>query len=275
MGFLADPLGALLAFIYELVPNYGVAIIILTLLINLAMFPLTLKQTRSMKAMQEIQPEVKKLQKELKGDREELNKALMELYQERGVNPLSGCLPLIIQLPIWFALFRVLQDNRGIPADSSLADALAAGHNTFLGLDLGTSPQSAVEFGFPDLVPYIVLMLVVAVTAFFQMRQTTQQRASAGGAATQQQQTMQNVLKFMPFMIVIFTFLWPTGLGLYFTTSNIFRIGQTAYIYRSDGDDGEVGAKPSKEGPDGGTETPPRSGPSPHSSKKRKQRRRK
>ena len=86
---LQQGLGALLAFFYSIIPNYGIAIIMLTLVVSLLLFPLTLKQTRSMRAMQEIQPEVKRLQKELKGDREELNKELMALYQERGVNPAS------------------------------------------------------------------------------------------------------------------------------------------------------------------------------------------
>lgn len=102
-------LGHTLAFFYSIIPDYGIAIILLTVAVSLLLFPLTLKQTRSMRAMQEIQPEVKKLQKELKGDREELNKQLMELYKEKGVNPAAGCLPLLAQMPIWFALFQVLR----------------------------------------------------------------------------------------------------------------------------------------------------------------------
>ena len=122
----------------------------LTLVVSLLLFPLTLKQTRSMRAMQEIQPEVKRLQKELKGDREELNKELMALYQEKGVNPAAGCLPLLAQMPIWFALFQVLRvdvDEEGklspdvIPPDSDLAGALLAGDTSFLGMDLSLSPS--------------------------------------------------------------------------------------------------------------------------------------
>jgi YidC/Oxa1 family membrane protein insertase len=102
-------LGHTLAFFYSLIPDYGIAIILLTVAVSLLLFPLTLKQTRSMRAMQQIQPDVKRLQKELKGDREELNKQLMELYKEEGVNPAAGCLPLLAQMPIWFALFQVLR----------------------------------------------------------------------------------------------------------------------------------------------------------------------
>jgi YidC/Oxa1 family membrane protein insertase len=119
-NLLLGVLGGLLAFFYQIIPSYGFSIILLTIAVGLVLFPLTLKQTRSMAAMQEIQPQVKRLQKEHKGDREELNKQLMELYKERGVNPAAGCLPLVLQMPIWFALFSVLRTGNGIPRDSDL-----------------------------------------------------------------------------------------------------------------------------------------------------------
>ena len=113
MGALWDgikaALGSVLAFFYGLIPDYGIAIILLTVAVSLLLFPLTLKQTRSMRKMQEIQPEIKRLQKEHKGNREELNQELMALYKEKGVNPAAGCLPLLAQMPIWFALFQVLR----------------------------------------------------------------------------------------------------------------------------------------------------------------------
>ena len=102
-------LGYTLSFFYNVVPDYGMAIILLTVAVSLLLFPLTLKQTRSMRKMQEIQPDIKRLQKEHKGNREELNQELMALYKERGVNPAAGCLPLVAQMPIWFALFQVLR----------------------------------------------------------------------------------------------------------------------------------------------------------------------
>ena len=106
---LVNGLGWILSFFYDIIPTYGIAIILLTLLVSFLLFPLTLKQTRSMKAMQEIQPEVKRIQKEYKDNREEMQKQVMALYQERGVNPAAGCLPLLLQMPIWFALFQVLR----------------------------------------------------------------------------------------------------------------------------------------------------------------------
>ena len=182
---LLQGLGWLLAFFYSIIPDYGIGIILLTIVISLLLFPLTLKQTRSMKAMQEIQPEVKRLQKELKGDREELNKQLMALYQERGVNPAAGCLPLIAQMPIWFALFRVLRLNvvdgqldpdHLIPTDDgslgNLGRALLDGKTNFLGMDLLDSPSNAVSRGIVEALPYLILVALVIVFGYYQQLQT-------------------------------------------------------------------------------------------------------
>src|SRR5438445_13279195 len=99
-----------LAQIYSVVPDLGVSIIVLTLLIMLLLYPLTAKQAKSMMAMQRVQPEVKKLQAKYKHDRQKLNEEMMTFYRENKINPLAGCLPLLVQLPIFFALFRVLRD---------------------------------------------------------------------------------------------------------------------------------------------------------------------
>ena len=111
---LLDGLGAVLAFFYKYVPNYGVAIILLTLVIRILLLPLAFKQIRSMQAMQVIQPKVKELQRKYKGNREQLNQAMMALYKEHGVNPLSGCLPLLAQFPVLIALFAVLRFPQGL-----------------------------------------------------------------------------------------------------------------------------------------------------------------
>ncbi|MEM2936389.1 MAG: YidC/Oxa1 family membrane protein insertase, partial [Candidatus Bathyarchaeia archaeon] len=102
-------LNFLLQAFYDLTGNYGIAIILLTLLVKLVLLPLTIKQTRSMIAMQKIQPEIKKLQEKYKDDRERLSQEMMKFYKENKVNPLGGCLPLLLQLPVFFALFTVLR----------------------------------------------------------------------------------------------------------------------------------------------------------------------
>lgn len=286
---LAPPLGQLLSLLFNVWPhNYGFAIILLTLLVSLLLFPLTLKQTRSMKAMQEIQPEVKKLQKEYKDDREEMNKQLMALYQERGINPAAGCLPLILQMPIWFALFRVLRVGPSgddptvlssdiIPADSRLADALLQHNTHFLGIDMLESPQSAASEGIMSALPAIILIVIVVASGFYQSVQMNKRRKNG----TQQQdnkqaQQMQTVAKIMPLFMGFISWTFPTGLVLYFAVSNLFRIGQQAVIFRLDeGDEGGDTKKPVADDDGSPPPAPKSSGPSPHASKKRNRRRRK
>jgi YidC/Oxa1 family membrane protein insertase len=111
---LLKGLGSILSFFYEVVPSYGVAIVLLTILVRIVLIPLTIKQTRSMQAMQRVQPKVKELQRKYKGNRQKMNEELMKLYKEHQVNPLGGCLPLLLQLPVFFALFSVLRAT--IPA---------------------------------------------------------------------------------------------------------------------------------------------------------------
>jgi len=295
---LVNALGATLSFFYSIVPNYGVAIILLTLAISLLLFPLTLKQTRSMKAMQEIQPEVKRLQKDYKEDREEMQKHLMALYQERGVNPAAGCLPLLLQMPIWFALFSVLRitvDDPGTPecvVNSSaipagaLQTALCADNTEFLGMDLLISPSDAASsLGLVGAIPYIFLVLVVVAAGFYQQWQTTRRNATNG----QQAQTpagMQTALKIMPIFFGFISWGFPTGLVVYFATSNLFRIAQQSVILRLDAahaadaaqsklSEPQGGASPGGTTPDSPASQPRQSQPSPHASKKRKKRRRK
>ena len=285
---LAPPLGQLLSLLYNVWPNnYGVAIILLTLIVMVLLFPLTLKQTRSMKAMQEIQPEIKKLQKDYKDDREEMNKQMMALYQERGVNPAAGCLPLVIQMPIWFALFRVLRVKPDaadptvldpsdiIPADSRLAEALLNGETQFLGMDMLQSPSQAAAEGLVGAIPEISLVLLVVATGFYQSVQMTRRRKNDNGAQqeSKQAQQMQMVAKVMPLFLGFISWGFPTGVVVYFAVSNLFRIGQQAVIFRMDerGDDSGTIAKVSDVPPD----EPKSVGPSPNASKKRNRRRRK
>ncbi|MDJ0663211.1 MAG: YidC/Oxa1 family membrane protein insertase [Acidimicrobiia bacterium] len=288
---LAPPLGQALTWLYDIWPNnYGVAIMILTLIVSLLLFPLTLKQTRSMKAMQEIQPEMKALQKEYKDDREELNKQMMALYQERGVNPAAGCLPLILQMPIWFALYRVfrvkpseadptvLDPSDVIPAGSNLAEALLNDDSSisFLSLDMLQSPSEAMSEGLSAGIPAILLVLVIVATSYYQVYQTTRRNKANnnGQAESKQAQQMQMITKIMPLFMGFISWTFPMGLGLYFAVSNGFRVAQQAVIFRLDENDDGKGAK-SVKGDLAPPEEPKSSGPSPHASKKRNRRRRK
>src|SRR4249919_1343237 len=124
-GSIFDPVynffGAILAFFYGIIPNLGISIILLTILVMLVMFPLTAKQAKSMMAMQRAQPEIKKLQAKYKNDRAKLNEEMMKFYQENKINPLAGCLPLLVQMPVFLALFRVLRNPyEYVPQSSKL-----------------------------------------------------------------------------------------------------------------------------------------------------------
>ena len=118
-GAILNFLGAVLDGIYKVIPSYGLAIIFLTLLVRVVLIPLTVKQIRSMAAMQKLQPELKRLQTKYKGDRQKLNEEMMKLYREHGVNPLGGCFPLAMQAPVFIALYSVLRS--AVPFDVALA----------------------------------------------------------------------------------------------------------------------------------------------------------
>lgn len=252
-------LGSVLAFFYDFVPNYGVAIILLTLVVRFAMVPLIVKQTRSMKAMQKLQPEIKKLRAKYKGDRQKMAEAQMQLFQEHGASPLGGCLPLLLQLPIFFALFRLLDTCRGVegpcisglrhlPESSALFRAIEAGQSMFLGMDLTLTPSVVVSAeGIISGLPYFALMGFMALTSWLMQKQT--QSMQQAMATDQTQQMMQRMFKIMPFLFVFFAYTFPTGLTVYWTSSNAFQIGQQAMLLRAD--------EPAKDPPET-EETPPK-----------------
>lgn len=230
---LRDLLGSVLAFFYGLVPNFGVAIILLTIAISLLLFPLTLKQTRSMRAMSEIQPQVKALQAKHKDDRETLYAELQALYKERGVNPAAGCLPMLLQMPIWFALFQVLREPAKFVSDGTDLDAaLTAGKTGFLSMDLISSPADAFSVGLVDAIPYIVLIIIVMASGYYQQYQTTRRQS---GEQSQQAAQMQTIMKIFPVVFGVISWTLPAGLVLYFAVSQLFRIGQQAAIIAIDG----------------------------------------
>lgn len=272
-------LGNILSFFYDLVPNYGLAIIGLTIVVNLLVFPLTLKQVRSTRAMQEIQPEMERIRRELKGDQEAMNQKVMELYRERGVSPFGCVLPLLVQMPVWFALFRVLRDPaNSLPADSSLLVATSDGGLRFLTMDLDLAPSEVVGTqGLFDVatIPYLLLVGFVILTGYMQQKLLSPPKQS--GASNPQAEAVQRMTKILPLMFGVISYIWPSGLNLYFATSNVFRTGQQLLIFKIDGrpgpppDDGKPATKEPDSGkPDSGTKPPRPQG----SAKKRRRRRR-
>jgi YidC/Oxa1 family membrane protein insertase len=236
---LFEPFAAGLAAIYGVIGSYGVAIILLTIVVRIILLPLSIKQTRSMREMQRIQPEVKKLQAKYKGDRQKLNEEMMKLYQEHKVNPLGGCLPLVVQMPIFISLFRVLREAyKYVPLDSQLFRAFCPTSHTvkqcakvgprgldFLGMDLSKHATN-VPGGIGSALPYYVLVGLVILTGYLQSRQT--QRNTPPGASTQ----MMMVGKVLPIAFGVFSLFFPAGLVLYFLVSNLWRLGQQELIMR-------------------------------------------
>ena len=207
--FIAQLLLHLLGFFYGLVHNWGLAIIILSIAVYFLLFPLSIKQMRSMKEMQILQPKIEALRKELKDNPQKLNKEIMELYKAHKVNPLGGCLPLLLQMPIFFALYQAL--IRSV--------ALRGAH--FLWIKDLSSPDRA--FAFKNSIPFLgnqvnILPILMAIGMFVQQKISM---AKATGEAAQQQKMMSII---MPIMFGVIFYQMPSGLVLYWFVNSLLML---------------------------------------------------
>jgi len=197
---LALPLRTVLNFFYGFVGNYGVAIILLTVIIKLLFWPLTQKSYSSMKDMQKLQPEMQKIREKYKKDKERLNQEIMQLYKTKRVNPLGGCLPMIVQIPVFFALYRVLMLD------------IALRHAPFA---LWLTDLSVKD-------PYYITPVIMGGTMFIQQKMTPSSMDP-------------NQAKIFMLMPVIFTFMFlnfPSGLVIYWLVNNLLTILQQYMIHR-------------------------------------------
>lgn len=268
---LKELLGTTLSFFYDLIPSYGLGIIFLTIVINLIVFPLTLKQTRATRAFQAIQPEIKRIQKDLKDKPEELQKELMRVQREAGASP-GGCLlPLLVQMPIWFALFRVLSTPlQYLPEGSALASSVTSDATTFLGMHMGETPAQAFAAGVATAIPYLVMMILMVATQYVQTWHSTYGQDKPQGPQAGAQQA---VTKIMPLFIGFISWNFPAGLVLYWATANLFRLGQQVVIFKIDGRPTPVAAAAIADTPPADEEATPKK-PQPGSAKKQRRRRR-
>jgi YidC/Oxa1 family membrane protein insertase len=231
-----------LAWLYDFSGSYAISIALLTLLIMLVLTPLTLKGTRSMMRIQVLQPELKRIQTKHKGDRQKINEETMALYQTHGANPLSGCLPTLVQLPVFLVLYRVINGmtkigGDGIPnpsyldKESNLYKDLVAdgGEMVSFGIDLSEAAKDVIQSNFVDGLPYLGLVAVTFVLSFLQQ---SQMKAHRGDAAAQNPQ-MEMLMKIMPYMLPVFAFLVQAALGVYFIASSLYRIGQQSFIHKT------------------------------------------
>src|SRR5919109_2769146 len=248
----------ILNFFYELVPNYAFAIAMLTLVVMVVTTPLTLKGTRSMIEMQRHQPEIRKLQVQYKDDRQKLNEEMMRFYKEHNINPLGGCSPLLIQMPVFLVLYRVVagltNETKWVGVQESARslfsgvtvqtgfrpkyldhttelyrDLLGSDHMKSFGVDLSRSLLTTLSSdGFVTALPYIAVVAVIAVLSYYQQRQIMGR--NAGQEITSQQRLM---MRIGPIMYTFFAVYVPLAVGVYFLVSTLWRVGQQAYITRS------------------------------------------
>jgi len=208
--------------------SWGFAIILFTLIMKIVTLPLNLQQARSMKATQELQPKLQELQKKYAKDKEKLAQAQMELYREHGVNPLGGCLPMLIQFPILIGLYQALYklaSTGEIVGQRFLWIPDLAFPTREIGMKWVWPP--APEFiGWAAAASYVVLPVLTVVTQIAMQRMTTSPTASRDP----QQAAMQQTMLIMPFMFGFITLQVPSGLTLYWVTSNIFSMIQQYFI---------------------------------------------
>jgi YidC/Oxa1 family membrane protein insertase len=242
-----DLLGRIMAFFYGIIPNYAVAIALLTVVIMAVLTPFTVKSTKSMAAMQKLQPELKKLQQKYKGaeNRQLLNEEMMKLYKEEGVNPLGGCLPMLLQTPFLIMLYGVIKGlankvmvhgklvslPRYIPSSSKMYHDLvhSGGQIKAFGMDLNLKLLS-VHSSFLAQIPFVLFVLAAVGLQYFQMAQINNRSRKTGQAMPAQQQAMQ---RFLPLIFAYFYMIIPAAVVLYMIISTSIRILTQYLMFRT------------------------------------------
>ncbi|NOX16643.1 MAG: membrane protein insertase YidC [Epsilonproteobacteria bacterium] len=197
--FISKPLFVLLSFIHKFLGNWGWSIVALTLLVRLVLFPLTYKGMVSMNKMKALAPKMKELQAKYKGDKQKLNAHMMELYKKHGANPMGGCLPMILQIPVFYGVYRVLQNT----------------------VELKGAPWILWIHDLAVMDPYFVLPILMGGSMFLQQRLTPNNFTD---------KTQEKIMKFLPLIFTFFFVTFPAGLTLYWFVSNLFSIVQQLYV---------------------------------------------
>jgi YidC/Oxa1 family membrane protein insertase len=282
IGAIFHPLfelfGLILAGIYAVIPNYAVAIFGLTVVIMLALTPVTVKSTKSMLAMQRLQPEMKKLQAKYKGqeNREQLNAEMMKLYKENGTSPFGACLPSLLQMPFLIVLYSLIRGlsfgtlnkagevikatPRYIPKGSQIYRNLVQNKgqmHSWFGMDLSSAPFTHHGANQALLtIPYLVLIGMAVFLQYYQMKQMNSRNPQAAAANPQ----MQQMQKFFPIIFGVIYLRVPAGATIYMVVSSAMRIGTQEIMFRT-GMVTPVGASAERE--IGGSSSPPKAGTPP------------
>ncbi len=241
--------GLILAGIYSVIPSYGVAIIGLTIIIMLALTPITIKSTKSMLAMQRLQPEMKKLQAKYKGpeNREQLNAEMMKLYKENGTSPFGACMPMLLQTPFLIVLYSLIRGlsygetvkghfvamPRYIPKSSKMYHNLVVNKgqmHAIFGMDLSSTPFSHHGANQALLtIPYLVLIGMAIFLQYYQMKQMNSRNPQAAQANPQ----MQQMQKFFPIIFGLIYLRVPAGATIYMVVSSAMRIATQEIMFRT------------------------------------------
>ncbi|MBR1986848.1 MAG: membrane protein insertase YidC [Mogibacterium sp.] len=211
MGIIAKPIGYLLALIYKLVGNYGISLIILTVIVKLVLYPLYAKQIKSTANMSDMSEKAKEIQNRYANDKEKMNEEMQKLYAETGFNPMSGCLPMLIQFPIIMGLFALLRNPmKYMPNDPSL---MFANHESFLWIK---------DLAQPDL---WILPIAAGLATFFAFSMNSAMNMQQPGANPGQQKAMNAIMKyFFPLSILWLARSYPAGLAIYWAGGQFMQI---------------------------------------------------
>ena len=239
---LFEPPAALLAWFYSFTHNYIIAISMIALVIMIITAPLVLKSTKGMLEMQKLQPEMRKLQQEHRGDRQKLNEEMMKLYQQHKVNPMASCFPLLLQMPVFIIMYRVLhgltdrtKGLAGYPgftpkyiSTSSKLYANLKGDNEMLawGLDLARRPAEVISESFGKGLVYALIVVLLGALYYVQQKMV----AARAQVAPNMSETQAKLMQYLPVVFAVFLVFYLTGLVIYYMAQAIFRIGLQYYI---------------------------------------------
>ena len=211
MGFVAKPIGYLLALIYRLVGNYGISLIILTVIVKLVLYPLYAKQIKSTANMSDMSEKSKEIQRRYANDKEKMNEEMQKLYAESGFNPMSGCLPMLIQFPIIMGLFALLRNPMKYMPDDPIL--MFANHESFLWIK---------DLAQPDL---WILPIAAGLATFFAFSMNSAMTMQQPGANPGQQKAMNAIMKyFFPLSILWLARSYPAGLAIYWAGGQFMQI---------------------------------------------------
>jgi YidC/Oxa1 family membrane protein insertase len=215
LKYIAVPLGMLLSAIYDFLGHYGFTIVVFTLIVRIVLFPLYANQIKHSAKMAEVQPKMQALQKQYANDRETLNLKMQELYREEKFNPMMGCLPMLIQLPIIWGLFSLLRNPTAFLPDTEM---WIASHEAFFWISDLSQPDQWI------------LPILAGISTFFSFTMTQQQQAAGSEMSNQMAPMMKMMKYFFPVMIVGMGRSFPAGLTIYWFVGTLVQIGQTQIL---------------------------------------------